>query len=93
MTQAGGSVWSGGMLETGLGRAVNLQLQTLPGFDAPGDTAETARYYKEDIVEPSAMLDREGFIAVPPGAGIGVKVLEKRLHAFSIYREVLLGSR
>jgi o-succinylbenzoate synthase len=91
VTEAGGSVWSGGMLETGLGRAVNLQLQTLPGFDAPGDTAETSRFYKEDIVEPSATLDSEGFIAVPLGPGIGVTVLEERLHAFSIHREVLFS--
>lgn len=91
VTKAGGSVWSGGMLETGLGRAVNLQLQTLPGFDAPGDTAETARFYREDIVEPSAALDTEGYIAVPPGVGIGVTVLEKRLQTFAIHHEVLFG--
>lgn len=72
-------VWSGGMLETGIGRAVNIHLQTAPAFTLPGDTSETRRYFDEDIVEPPVLLDRDGFIAVPPGRGIGVAVVTERL--------------
>ena len=42
-------VWCGGMLETGVGRATNLALATLPGFSLPGDISATDRYYHEDI--------------------------------------------
>ena len=68
--------WSGGMDETGIGRALNIQLQAAPGFTLPGDTSETRRYFNEDIVEPPVVLDNEGFIAMPRGPGIGVDVIE-----------------
>ncbi len=81
--------WSGGMDETGIGRAVNLHLQTAEGFTVPGDTSETSRYFHEDIVEPPVVLDEEGFIEVPSGPGIGVTVLADRLAAATIHRERL----
>ncbi len=77
-------VWSGGMDETGIGRAVNIHLQTVDGFTLPGDTSETSRYFHEDIVEPPVVLDRAGFIEVPAGPGTGVTVLEERLARFTI---------
>ena len=85
--QAGIDVWSGGMDETGIGRAFNLQLQTAPGFTLPGDTSETARYFSEDIVEPAVVLADDGFIALPGGAGIGVTVLEDRVARRTLARE------
>ncbi len=84
---AGIDVWSGGMDETGIGRAFNLQLQTAPGFTLPGDTSETSRYFREDIVEPEVVLADDGFIALPMGSGIGVTVLEDRVERFTLYRE------
>jgi len=72
-------VWSGGMDETGIGRAVNIHLQTAEGFTLPGDTSETSNYFDEDIVEPGVFLDRDGFIDIPEGRGIGVKVVPERI--------------
>jgi O-succinylbenzoate synthase len=82
-------VWSGGMDETGIGRAVNIHLQTVDGFTLPGDTSETRRYFAEDIVEPPVVLDADGFIEVPRGSGIGVAVVPDRLRAFTIDSERL----
>ena len=82
-------VWSGGMDETGIGRAVNIHLQTVEGFSLPGDTSETRRYFVEDIADPPVLLDAEGFIEVPHGPGIGVTVVPERLRAFMIHRERL----
>lgn len=79
--------WSGGMDETGIGRAVNIHLQTAPGFSLPGDTSETRRYFEEDIVEPPVTLDKDGFISLPPGPGIGVEVVEARIEKFLLSRE------
>ena len=54
----GVDVWSGGMDETGIGRAVNIHLQTAEGFTLPGDTSETANYFDEDIVDQPVVLGR-----------------------------------
>jgi O-succinylbenzoate synthase len=83
-------VWSGGMDETGVGRAVNIHLQTLPGFTLPGDTSETSRYFHEDIVEPPVVLDEEGFIDVPEGPGFGARVVEERLARLTLSQERVL---
>jgi O-succinylbenzoate synthase len=83
-------VWSGGMDETGIGRAVNIHLQTLEGFTLPGDTSETSRYFHEDLVEPPVVLDGEGFIDVPAGPGIGVAVVEERLARLKLSDERIL---
>jgi len=80
-------VWSGGMDETGIGRAVNIHLQTMPEFSIPGDTSETSRYFAEDIVEPPVVLDADGFIAVPEGPGFGATVLEDRVARYTLDRE------
>ncbi len=64
-------MWCGGMLETGIGRAHNIHLATMPGFVFPGDTASASRTYARDIVEQPLEAVR-GTMAVPAGAGIGV---------------------
>jgi O-succinylbenzoate synthase len=80
-------VWSGGMDETGIGRAVNIHLQTLDGFTLPGDTSETSRYFHEDLVEPPVVLDAEGFIDVPEGPGFGATVVPERLSRLTVSEE------
>jgi O-succinylbenzoate synthase len=82
--------WSGGMLETGIGRAFNLHLQTLLGFVLPGDTSETSRYFTEDIVDRPVTLQPDGFIEIPKGPGIGVQVLPDRIDRFKVFYEKLV---
>ena len=82
-------VWSGGMDETGIGRAVNIHLQTAEGFSLPGDTSETANYFDEDIAEPPVVLGSDGFIDIPKGSGIGVKVVPERILRRAIRMERL----
>ena len=67
---AGVPVWCGGMLETGIGRAANVALASLPNFTLPGDTSASDRYYRQDITDPFVLDD--GRLAVPTGPGIGV---------------------
>jgi O-succinylbenzoate synthase len=77
---AGVPLWCGGMLETGVGRAANLHLATMPNFLLPGDISASDRYYVEDIAEPTFRLNVEdSTITVPAEPGIGVKVLMDRL--------------
>jgi O-succinylbenzoate synthase len=85
----GVAVWSGGMDETGIGRAVNIHLQTAPGFTVPGDTSETANYFHEDIADPPVVLDADGFIAIPPGPGLGMTLDPERLTKYMLRWEHL----
>jgi O-succinylbenzoate synthase len=72
-------VWHGGMLESGIGRAHNIHLASLPNFRLPGDIAASKRYYEPDLIEPAIDIAEDGTIAVPTGPGIGVKVLRDRV--------------
>ncbi len=64
-------LWCGGMLESGIGRAHNIALSSMEGFVLPGDVSASRRYFARDIITPWVEVDREGFIAVPEGPGIG----------------------
>lgn len=64
-------VWCGGMLETGLGRAANLALASLPGFTLPGDISASERYWRRDLTPPFVL--EQGQIRVPAGPGLGVR--------------------
>ncbi len=72
-------VWCGGMLESGIGRAANVAIASLPNFKLPGDLSASRRYYREDIVEPEFEVDKDGMMRVPIGEGIGVQVVMKNL--------------
>ncbi len=72
-------VWHGGMLESGIGRAHNVHLASLPNFTLPGDVAASRRYYDPDLVEPPFDIDADGTMAVPTGPGIGVEIVRERL--------------
>lgn len=66
-------VWCGGMLESGIGRAHNIHLSTLPNFQKPGDTSSASRYFKRDIIEQQ-LEAHHGRMPVPVGSGIGVSL-------------------
>jgi O-succinylbenzoate synthase len=76
---AGVPVWHGGMLESGVGRAQNIHLATLPNFTLPGDIAASRRYYAEDLIEPGIDVASDGTVAVPAGPGSGVVPVPDRL--------------
>jgi len=77
-------VWCGGMLETGIGRASNLALASLPNFILPGDVSASDRYYARDITNERFVLNSDSTIDVPRGAGLGVTINEKALKSYSL---------
>jgi o-succinylbenzoate synthase len=87
--ERGIGVWSGGMDETGIGRALNIHLQADPAFTLPGDTSETRNYFHEDIIDPPVILDTEGYISIPEGPGLGIRVDPARLAKYTIHAERL----
>jgi O-succinylbenzoate synthase len=84
--------WIGGMLETGVGRALNVAMATLPGVTMPGDTSASERYFAEDLTEPF-VVDADGTMAVPTGPGIGVEPLAERLAECTVRTETITPSR
>lgn len=72
-------VWHGGMLETGIGRAHNIHLASLPNFTLPGDIAASRRYYQPDLIDPPIEVRADGTIAVPDGPGLGVHIVTERV--------------
>lgn len=82
MRAAGLAVWCGGMLESGVGRAHNVALASLPGFTLPGDISASRRYWEQDIVSPEFEVSN-GTMAVPTGAGIGVEIDVERIEALT----------
>lgn len=80
-------VWHGGMLESGIGRAGNVALASLPNFILPGDISASKRYYREDIVEPEFTVNADGTMNVPAGPGIGVTINMKMLDKVTVHKE------
>jgi len=80
-------VWHGGMLESGIGRAGNVALASLPNFTLPGDISASKRYYKEDIVDPEFVVNPDGTMNVPVKPGIGVDVNMKILNKVTVRSE------
>jgi O-succinylbenzoate synthase len=82
-------VWHGGMLESGIGRAANVHLSTLPNFSLPGDVAASKRYFNPDLIDPPIEVAGDGTIAVPRGPGLGVSIVEERIERATLRRLVL----
>lgn len=82
------AVWCGGMLETGIGRASNLAMASLPGFSLPGDISGTKRYYTRDIALPEFVLNPDSTIDVPKEAGLGVEVDREYLDHVTLRSQV-----
>jgi O-succinylbenzoate synthase len=80
-------VWCGGMLESGIGRAHNLHLASLPNFKFPNDLSASNRYWKRDLIDPEIVLEKGGVIKVPTGPGIGVHPVEERIREATLHRE------
>lgn len=72
--QRGIPVWCGGMLESGIGRAHNLALASLPGFTLPGDISASSRYFHRDLIFPAVEVAADGTAEVPGGRGLGFEV-------------------
>jgi O-succinylbenzoate synthase len=82
-------VWCGGMLESGVGRAHNIAISTLPNFSLPGDVSASRRYWQADIIQPEVEVSRQGTIRVPTTPGIGYSPCISRVESLTHRREVL----
>ena len=82
-------VWCGGMLESGVGRAHNIALSTLPNFRLPGDVSASKRYWKEDIIEPEVEVTPQGTILIRDVPGTGYRVREDLIEKLTVRKETI----
>jgi o-succinylbenzoate synthase len=80
-------VWCGGMLESGIGRAHNIAMSSLPGFVLPGDVSASKRYWADDVIEPEVTVTPEGTILVPQGPGIGFSLRHDYIERLTVRKE------
>jgi O-succinylbenzoate synthase len=87
-------VWCGGMLESGVGRAYNVALASLPGFTLPGDLSPSARYWARDVVRPEWTMDADGMVPVPLASpGLGVEVDRAFIESLTVRTEEIRAGR
>jgi len=82
-------VWCGGMLETGIGRAHNIALSSLPNFSLPGDVSASSRYWAQDIIEPPVTVSKRGEIVVPTTPGNGFAIQRDRIEKLTVRRQTI----
>ena len=82
-------VWCGGLLESGIGRAHNVAMCSLPNFLLPADLSSSSRYFSQDVVSPPWEVDGDGKMGVPSSPGIGVEVDERFLDSITIKAQTL----
>lgn len=87
--EKGIGVWCGGLLESGIGRAFNISLSSLPGFKFPADMSPSPIFYKEDLIEPTYIVSNDGTIDVPQIPGLGFNIIEKRVNKYTESKFIL----
>ncbi|HZT96754.1 MAG TPA: o-succinylbenzoate synthase [Chloroflexota bacterium] len=85
----GAPAWCGGMFETGLGKAFNVHLSSLPSFNLPGDIASTDQYFERDVLVEPIVVDGEGCIRVPENPGVGVEIDTASLNSLRIGHRII----
>lgn len=82
-------VWCGGMLETGIGRAFNVAISSLPNYIYPNDMSPVSFFYKDDLVKDSFVVDKNGYVSVPDTPGLGFKIDERKINKYTVDKVVL----
>ncbi|MBV9180068.1 MAG: o-succinylbenzoate synthase [Acidobacteria bacterium] len=85
-------VWCGGMLESGIGRAHNIALSTLPNFCLPGDVSASKRYWSEDIVDPEIVVTAGGTIELTDTPGTGYDIKSDLIEELTVRKETISQS-
>jgi O-succinylbenzoate synthase len=86
-------VWCGGFLETGIGRAANIAIASLPGFTLPADLGASRRYFHEDLIDPWVEVRPNGTVDVPAAPGLGFAVVERLVDKYTLRKETFRPSR
>jgi o-succinylbenzoate synthase len=78
------------MLDTGIGRAHNIAIASLPNYSFPGDIPASDRYYAEDFMREPVQINKAAMIQVPTKNGIGMEPIEGLLDTFTFEKKEFL---
>ncbi|KAB2338043.1 o-succinylbenzoate synthase [Cytobacillus depressus] len=85
-------VWCGGMLDTGIARAHNIAVASLPNYQFPGDIPASNRYWDNDFVSPQVIIDQNSLVQVPNTAGIGFEPALELYDKYTIEKKEFVKS-
>ena len=91
--EAGMPCWVGGMLESGLGVGINVELATLPNFTYPGDLFESSRFAEPDLTEPQVQVKDDGTLTPSAGPGTAYKIVRQRVEHAARQRKLVRPER
>ncbi len=83
-------VWCGGMLDTGIARAHNVAVASLPNYQFPGDIPASFRYWKQDLTKPELVIDKNAMIQVPTVPGIGFEPIPELMETFTYEKKEIV---
>lgn len=82
--EAGMPAWVGGMLESGIGASVCIELATLAGFTYPGDLFPSSNFYRQDLVEPELSLNDDCTFSPSTVPGVPYEPVPERIEAATV---------
>lgn len=82
-------VWCGGMLESGIGRAFNIAVSSLPNYIYPADMSPINFFYADDLVKKSFTVDKYGYIEVPDKTGLGFEIDKDKIKKYTVNKLIL----
>ena len=83
-------VWCGGMLDTGIARAHNIAVASLPNYQFPGDIPASDRYWNQDVISPAMVIDEHAMLAVPDKPGIGFDPIPEMMERLAYEKKEIL---
>ena len=76
---AGIPAWVGGMLESGIGAGVCIELAMLSNFVYPNDLFPTSAYYEQDLTDPPVVLSEDCTFAASVVPGTPYQPVQERI--------------
>jgi O-succinylbenzoate synthase len=79
------TAWVGTMPELGIGSAQGAALASLAGFVYPTDVEASARWFRDDIIDPFLEV-RGGMLSLPGSPGLGYAIGRDKLRKYQVAR-------
>jgi O-succinylbenzoate synthase len=87
--EAGIPAWVGGMLESGIGAGICIELATLDNFVYPNDIFPSDTYYNKDLTDPPLVLNNNCTFTASSVPGIPYKPIQERIHSLTKHHDVI----
>ena len=90
---AGIPCWVGGMLESGIGAGISVELATLDNFTYPSDLFPSRAHYCQDLTEPELVLSEDCTFMPSIVPGTPYKPVLERVEKAALLRQMILPGK